>query len=62
MSSLDADALARARALLEAPRPKERVWPVLAAASVLAISALAFAAAMITAPPVVSSHVVKGVQ
>jgi len=62
MYSLDADALARARALLEAPRPKEHVWPVLAAATLLAVSALAFAAAMITAPPVVSSHVTKGVR
>jgi len=61
MSALDADAFARARALLEAPRRKERVWPVLAAATLLAVSALAFAAAMITAPPVVSSHVVKNV-
>jgi len=61
MSALDADALARARALLEAPRRRERVWPVLAAAALLAVSALAFATAMIMAPPVVSSHVVKSV-
>jgi hypothetical protein len=59
MPALDADALARARSLLERPKRKERVWPVLAAALVLAISALAFATAMITAPPVVSEHVVK---
>jgi hypothetical protein len=61
MSALDADAFARARALLEAPRRKERLWPVLAAAALLAVSALAFATAMIMAPPVVSSHVVKSV-
>jgi hypothetical protein len=59
MSALDADALDRARSLLEAPKRKERVWPVLAAAALLAVSALAFATAMIMAPPVVSQHVVK---
>jgi hypothetical protein len=59
MSALDADALDRARALLATPQPKERMWPVLAAAALLAVSALAFAAAMITAPPVVSEHVVR---
>jgi hypothetical protein len=59
MSALDADALDRARSLLEAPKRKERVWPVLAAAALLAVSALAFATAMIMAPPLVSQHVVK---
>jgi hypothetical protein len=58
-SSLDPDALARARALLEPPRPPERLWPVLGAAGLLALSALAFATAMIMAPPVVSEHVLK---
>jgi hypothetical protein len=61
MSALDAGALERARALLETPKRKERVWPVLAAAALLAVSALSFAAAMIVAPPVVSQPVVKGV-
>jgi hypothetical protein len=32
---------------------------VLAAAALLALSALAFAAAMILAPPVISEHVLK---
>jgi hypothetical protein len=59
MSALDADALDRARSLLEAPKRRERVWPVLAAAALLAVSALAFATAMIMAPPLVSQHVVK---
>jgi hypothetical protein len=59
MSALDADALDRARSLLQPPQRKERVWPVLAAAGLLAASALAFATAMIMAPPVVSEHVVK---
>jgi hypothetical protein len=53
-SILDAAALARARALL-APRGKRRrMWPVLAAATALAVSSLAFAAAMILAPPLVT--------
>jgi hypothetical protein len=60
-SSLDPEALARARTLLEAPKPKERLWPVLGAATLLALSALGFATAMIMAPPVVSEHVAKGV-
>ncbi|MDE2485902.1 MAG: hypothetical protein KGO51_00750 [Alphaproteobacteria bacterium] len=58
-SSLDREAIARARALLEAPKPRERLWPVLGAAGLLAVSALAFATAMIMAPPVVSEHVAK---
>jgi len=61
MSALDADALDRARALLATPKRKERVWPVLAAAALLAVSALTFATAMIMAPPVVSQHVVNSV-
>jgi hypothetical protein len=56
-SALDADDLARARALLAPAPKKERMWPVLAAAFFAAVCALAFAAAMITAPPVVSEHV-----
>lgn len=53
-SVLDADALARVRALLTRPARRERMWPVLTAAAVLALSALAFATAMILAPPVVT--------
>jgi hypothetical protein len=56
-SALDIDALARARALLTRPARHERIWPALAAAALLAISALAFATAMIMAPPLVSEHV-----
>ena len=48
-TALDAAAIDRARALLARPRPRERIWPVLAAAGLLALSALAFAAAMILA-------------
>ncbi|HSV02160.1 MAG TPA: hypothetical protein VLI41_03050 [Phenylobacterium sp.] len=58
-SALDPAAMDRARALLAAPKPRERIWPVLAAAGLLALSALAFATAMILAPPVISEHVLK---
>ena len=55
--TLDADAMARARALLT-PKPRqEKMWPVLVAAAVMAISALTFATAMILAPPLVLDHV-----
>lgn len=56
-SAVDPDAMAQARALLERPRRPERMWPVLGAAGFLAVSALAFATAMILAPPLVSEHV-----
>ena len=58
-STLDAEALARARKLLEKRVRPERMWPVLAAALFAAFSALAFATAMILAPPVVSHHVAE---
>jgi hypothetical protein len=58
-SALDPDAIAKARALLEPPARRERLWPVLGAAGLLALSALAFATAMIMAPPLVSEHVAK---
>lgn len=58
-SALDPESMARARTLLETPVPRERIWPVLGAAALLAISALAFATAMIMAPPVISEHVLK---
>jgi hypothetical protein len=58
-SALKPEEAARIRALLT-PRPRrERMWPVLAAALLAAVSALAFATAMILAPPVVSQHVVQ---
>jgi hypothetical protein len=56
-STLDPVVMARARALLQRPQRPQRMWPVLGAAAVLAISALAFATAMITAPPLTSEHV-----
>jgi len=56
-TALDADAMDRAKALLERRKRPERMWPVLAAAGLLALSALTFATAMILAPPLVSEHV-----
>ncbi len=56
-SALDASEIARARALLEPVDVRQRMWPVLSAAALLAISALGFATAMIVAPPLVSQHV-----
>jgi hypothetical protein len=58
-SSLEPDALSRARRLLSPVKPRERVWPVLAAAGFFAFSALAFATAMILAPPLVTQDVVQ---
>lgn len=58
-SALDAEAVARARALLAPPVRPQRMWPVLSAAVFLALSALAFATAMVLAPPVVTEPAVK---
>ncbi|WP_269713397.1 hypothetical protein [Caulobacter sp. NIBR2454] len=51
--AIDPAALAYARGLLKPPVERERVWPTLAAAAFAAICALAFAVAMVIAPPVV---------
>jgi hypothetical protein len=58
-SALNPDEMARIRALLQPTPRKQRMWPVLGAAFLAAASALAFATAMILAPPVVSDHVVQ---
>lgn len=58
-SALNPDEIARIRAQLTPKAKKERMWPVLGAAFLAAVSALAFATAMILAPPVVSQHVVQ---
>jgi hypothetical protein len=55
-SALDPAALAQAKALLARPQCRERIWPVLGAAAVLALSALTFATAMILAPPLNFEH------
>jgi hypothetical protein len=59
-SALDAKEIARARALLKPSKSSQRIWPVLAAAAFLAVSALAFATVMVLAPPLVSQHVSAG--
>jgi hypothetical protein len=60
-SALDTTETARIRALLTSRLRKERMWPVLGAALLAAVSALAFATAMLMAPPLVSEHVVRSV-
>ena len=59
VTALDLDAIAEARALLKRRVRPVRTWPVLAAAAALAVSSLAFAAAMLAAPPLVSEHVAR---
>jgi hypothetical protein len=56
-SALDTGQINRIRSLLASTKHRERLWPVIAAAAFLAISALAFATAMIMAPPLISEHV-----
>jgi len=56
-TALDARALARVRTLLAPSARRERLWPAIASAGLLAVSALAFATAMILAPPLTSEHV-----
>jgi hypothetical protein len=58
-SALDPEDTARVRTLLRPRARKARLWPTLAAALLAAVSALAFATAMIMAPPVISEHVVR---
>jgi hypothetical protein len=58
-SAINTAETARIRALLTPKVKKERMWPVLGAAFLAAVSALAFATAMILAPPVTSQHVVQ---
>ncbi len=55
-SALDREALAYARGLLRAPQPRENLWAVLGAALLCAAAAMAFAVAMVMAPPAVTSH------
>ena len=58
-SILDHAAIAEARALLAVRARPERLWPVLAAATGLTIASLAFAVAMVAAPPVKTEHIVQ---
>ena len=54
-SVLDHEALAYARVLLKAPVERENLVGALSAALFAAVSALAFAVAMVMAPPVTTS-------
>ena len=56
-SCLDSVAIGRVRALLRTPTPRERVWPTVAAAGFAAVSALAFAVAMVVAPPTLTRSI-----
>ncbi len=56
LSALDAEAMDRARKLVERPERPLSMWPVLGAAALLALSTLAFATAMFMAPPLTSEH------
>jgi hypothetical protein len=60
-SALDPELIARARRLLAPPFTRVRMWPVVAAATFAAISALSLAAAMIVAPPVSTSHITRDI-
>lgn len=57
-SAIDREALAYARALLKPPLVRESPWPVLGAAGLCAASAIAFAFAMVVAPPSTTSRLV----
>lgn len=58
-SALDPQYMAYARSLLATPVVRERTWPALVAAGLAAVAAFALAGAMITAPPVTTTHVVE---
>jgi hypothetical protein len=58
-SALNPEETARIRVLLQPRKQKERMWPLLGAALMAAVCALAFATAMILAPPVTHQHVVQ---
>ena len=58
-SALDAEAMARAKALLVKSDKPESMWPALSAAGFLALAALTFATAMLLAPPLTSEHVAR---
>ena len=59
-SSLDMEALRRARVLLQTPERRDPMWPALLAATALAVTSVVFAAVMVFAPPVQTEHVVRG--
>ncbi len=48
--AIEPEALAYARGLLKPPAPRERLWPVMAAAAFWAMASLALAFAMLVGP------------
>lgn len=56
-SAVDRELLAHVRRLLATPERPQRLWPAVAAAGLLAVSALVFATAMLVAPPLTNEHV-----
>jgi len=59
-SALDAQAVARARALLRTPVRRDPMWPALLAATALAVTSVVFATVAVLAPPVQTEHVAQG--
>ncbi len=51
-----ARAMARARSYLEVSEPRQRVWPVLAAATFFAVCSMIFATAAVMAPSPELTH------
>ena len=58
-SAIDTTAIAYARALLRAPRRRQKMLPVLLAAAFAAVAAVSFATVMILAPPLTTQHLPK---
>ena len=59
-SRLDMRQVATAHALLKTPVRRDRMWPALVAATVLALTSVLFASVAVLAPPVQTQHVVDG--
>ena len=55
-SAVDTAAIAYARALLRAPRRRQKMLPVLLAAAFAAVAAVSFATVMVLAPPLTTQH------
>ncbi|NGM48375.1 MULTISPECIES: hypothetical protein [Caulobacter] len=58
-SAIDTAAIAYARALLRAPRRRQKMLPVLLAAAFAAVAAVSFATVMVLAPPLTTQHLPK---
>ena len=56
-SRLDPAEVAMTRALLKTPERRDRLWPALVAATVLALVSVLFAAVAVMAPPLTTEHV-----